>query len=133
MSLDVGVQERIRRHIEELCLKAKLSGSFMKPVKTEVGRWEISLSYGTTEEMEKLEGTGDDGARETEAAEARAKGSSGPDMALGGEASSSSGSGRRRLRRTWDDRRKRWSSQGNDSVTDRDNLERCRDSALAMV
>jgi hypothetical protein len=53
---DSGVQERIRQHMEELRARAKLSGSFLKPVSTQVGRWGIMLGFGTAEEMEKLEG-----------------------------------------------------------------------------
>lgn len=53
---DSAVQERIRRHMQEQQAKAKLSGSFLKPVHTQVGRWGVSLGFGTAEEMEKLEG-----------------------------------------------------------------------------
>lgn len=53
---DSEVQERIRKHMDEQRARARVSGGFLKPVETQVGRWQISLKFGTTEEMEKLEG-----------------------------------------------------------------------------
>lgn len=54
MALDVGVEERIRQCMEEVRVRAKLADNFLRPIETQIGRWAISLSYGSAAQMTRL-------------------------------------------------------------------------------
>jgi hypothetical protein len=54
MPLEQSPEQAIRQVGDELRARARLSGSFLKPVELAFGAWGVMLSFGTAAEMSRL-------------------------------------------------------------------------------